>query len=144
MLAFVLSTLVLTADPAANLELTFDGADSAQMAAASVVHVSSRGFTPGEVGAKRPNLAAGEFDGTTSIVIVPEGPGAAAAFTEGSFTWEGFFFSPGENVIATEGAIADRFITQFRDDKSTSTRITIGLSRSKKGTMPTLCVGLVG
>jgi len=142
MLALALSTLVLAADPAARLELTFDGADSAT--AASIANVSSRGFTPGDVGAERTNRAAGEFDGTTSIVIVRQEPATAAAFAEGSFTWEGFFFSPGENGVTTDGAIADRFISQFRDDKTQSTRITIGLSRSKKGTSQTLCVGLVG
>jgi hypothetical protein len=140
MFAIALTTVLLAADPTAQLELSFDGADPH----ASAISVGSHGFTPGEVAQDRPNRTAAEFDGTTSIVFVAPESDTAAAFAEGSFTWEGFFFSPDENVITTESAIADRFISQFRDDKTQSTRITIGLSRAKKESKPTLCVALVG
>src|SRR4051812_17229647 len=96
MLAPALFTLaVLTADPAARLEIPFDASDAATMAGArvadlQVVGVRLQGFTPGDVGAGRTNRAAGEFDGATSIVVVPQEPVNAAAFAAGSFTWEGF------------------------------------------------------
>lgn len=92
----------------------------------------------------RHNGGSAEFDGTTSLIKINRSELSAPCFTDGSFTWEGFFFSPTSAVLKTDGAIGDRLISQFRDDKLGSTRLAIGLGRAKKDGPNALCVSLVG
>jgi len=90
------------------------------------------------------NGGSAEFDGLTSLVKIGRSEDFASCFAAGSFTWEGFFYSPLTAVLKTDGAIGDRLISQFRDDKLTSTRLAIGLGRAKKDGPNSLCVSLVG
>lgn len=90
------------------------------------------------------NAGSVEFDGVKSLVTIQPNSATAPAFTAGSFTWEGFFFSPSTAVLKTDGAIGDRIISQFRDDKLSSTRLALGLGRAKKDGPNSLCVSLVG
>lgn len=85
-----------------------------------------------------------EFDGVQSLVKIERVENTEPCFASGSFTWEGFFFSPSTAVLKTDGAIGDRIISQFRDDKLSSTRLAIGLGRAKKDGPNSLCVSLVG
>lgn len=113
--------------------------------------VESRPFAAGAVAEseksklpRRANRAAAEFDGTDSLLRLAPTPATAAAFTPDAFTWEGFFFHPSTNAVELDKAISDRFLTQFRDDKSGSTRIAVGLSRAKKPGPINLAVCLAG
>ena len=90
------------------------------------------------------NGGSAEFDGTKSLAKIGSVASHAPCFTTGSFTWEGFFFSPSTAQLKTDGAIGDRLISQFRDDKLGSTRLAIGLGRAKKDGPNSLCVSLVG
>jgi hypothetical protein len=88
------------------------------------------------------NSGSVEFDGTQAI-LVTKLPSNAAGLTEG-FTWEGFFLSPAANTIDADGAIADRFLSQFVDDTGSSTRLTVGLSALKAGGPAQLCIAFAG
>jgi len=116
--------------------------------------VTSRGFHTGRrslpefVIKEDPSMAvnggSAEFDGVKSLVKIGPVASHAPCFTAGSFTWEGFFFSPSTAQLKTDGAIGDRLISQFRDDNLGSTRLAIGLGRAKKDGPNSLCVSLVG
>lgn len=92
--------------------------------------------------AARENAGSLEFDGTSSIVRVRLGERANRL--KSGFTWEGFFFSPAANQVETDGAIADRFVTQFVQDKPGSTRLTVGLAAVRKNGPPVLCIAMAG
>ncbi len=60
------------------------------------------------------------------------------------FTWEGFFLMPAKHSCDTDGAVGDRFLSSFLDDKGGSTRVTVGLSMIKGKKLPRLCIALAG
>ena len=113
---------------------------AAQESSSAVAHAFNAGDLLGSGGA--PNRGSFRFDGAAAIVATNV-RSDDERLTEG-FTWEGFFFSPSANRIETDGAIADRFITQFVDDEGKSTRLTIGLSAPKKDGKTYLCVAMAG
>ena len=89
---------------------------------------------------RRANKGSLEFDGKTAIVQLDLG--AQADGLQKGFTWEGFFLAPTTNTYDVDGAIADRFLTQFIKETPGSTRLTVGLAALKKGGPPVLCIAL--
>ena len=160
--SLALALILVSADPAPDvvakptnlptLHLSFDAApaDDSKLGV-DVQSVGASSFTAGDVanvtkGAKKPtvNRGAASFDGAQSLMHIAKTDASAAAFTDGDVTWEGFFFWPNTNDIDVDPAIADRFFTQFRDDKATSTRLTMGLSRNKTKSPVRLAIAGVG
>ena len=88
----------------------------------------------------RANKGSLEFDGKTAIVQLDLGKQADGL--QKGFTWEGFFLTPTTNSYDVDGAIADRFLTQFIKETPGSTRLTVGLAAMKKGGPPVLCIAL--
>jgi len=105
-------------------------------------HWEQAGSGPLVSPAKRENRGSLHFDGKQSLVFAA-GKDFAERLAEG-FTWEGFFYSPPGNKYETDGAIGDRFISQFLNEEGTSTRLTIGLVAALDGGDPLLCVALTG
>jgi len=136
--------------PTLHLSFAAPPADDAKLGLVAAGVTAGR-FTAGDIAddansAKRPtaNRGSAEFDGVTSLIQISETPASAAAFTSGDFTWEGFFFWPGSNQIDVDKAVSDRFITQFKNGKSGSTRLTLGLSRAKAGDPVYLAIATAG
>lgn len=88
------------------------------------------------------NTGSLEFDGETAIVFAE--PRTSESQLNEGFTWEGFFLTPSSNTYETDGAIADRFISQYVDATGGSTRLAIGLSVLKKDGPPLLCIAFAG
>lgn len=154
-LAWLALAASLAADPAPQtatvLHLHFDAAagDASRdgYAASGVVlrDISAGPLVPpsaDEHAPATPNAGSYEFDGTTSLVSVPSD--ATRPLPVEGFTWEGFFLSPLANKYERDGAIGDRFISQFNDDAGKSTRLAVGLSAVDKDGLPHLCISLKG
>lgn len=86
------------------------------------------------------NLGSVAFNGTSGIVRTKLPSNAAGLVHD--FTWEGFFLSPSKHACDTDGAVGDRFLSSFLDEKGGSTRLTIGLSMIKGKKLPHLCIAL--
>lgn len=146
---FTLPT-VSTADEPTIAHFTFDAPDRLPKSLTND-SVRPQSETPGPVQlgqasdtseAARANKGSLEFDGKRSILHLDLG--VQADGLQQGFTWEGFFLTPPANQYDTDGAIADRFLTQFIKETPGSTRLTIGLAARKKGGPPLLCVALAG
>lgn len=102
-------------------------------------------FSPGKLIApvELPNNQSVRFDGKS--MAKTNIPSNTPDLQEG-FTWEGYFLTPSDNEYSNDKAIADRFLTQFVDEKGNSTRLTVGLSSAKpgKGQPPFLAMALTG
>ncbi|RMG40549.1 MAG: DUF1553 domain-containing protein [Planctomycetota bacterium] len=88
------------------------------------------------------SVRAARFDGHGSIAFTRR-KSNHPPLREG-FTWEGFFWLSPRAEVGVDGAVAARLISQFADDRGTSTRLTVGLSAPAKGKPPRLCLAFAG
>ncbi|MBM82272.1 MAG: hypothetical protein CMJ78_17030 [Planctomycetaceae bacterium] len=109
-----------------------------------LTNVKHQSLSAGKLVSPEPldNVGSAAFDGKTAIAytkLLSNHKGLRH-----NFTWEGFFLSSASNQMETDGAINDRFITQFIDELGGSTRLTVGLTTFKAGGPQYLCIAFGG
>lgn len=133
---------LLAAEPAA-VHLRFESSDS--VAGLQLDHAEHAVGGAGELVSptKLANRGSLRFDGERSIAQLTLSAEQYGDLGEG-FTWEGFFLTPAANTYTVDGAVGDRFLSQFILDKPGSTRLAIGLATTKENGPPHLSIALSG